>query len=108
MKKTLFLKTELGTVVVPRLEGSSWLGRWAHNRWLELRFKQKVQKAAPKPWKILSSMYEVKILIEENGNYRIENERKQGILPEVESKSKLQNKPTPLQHRPRSTGRAYL
>ena len=32
MKKTLFLKTESGIVVVPKLENSSWLGRWAHDR----------------------------------------------------------------------------
>tara|TARA_B100000900_G_C20443309_1_gene659938 strand:- start:661 stop:885 length:225 start_codon:yes stop_codon:yes gene_type:complete len=74
MKKTLFLKTESGTVVVPRLENSSWLGRWAHDRWLKAHFQTTVQKAAPKPWRILSSMFEVKTLIEEEGKYRIEDE----------------------------------
>ena len=74
MKKTLFLKTESGIVVVPRLENSSWLGRWAHDRWLKAYFKTKVQKAAPRGWKILSSMSEVKTLIEEEGKYRVEDE----------------------------------
>ena len=72
MKKTLFLRTESGIVVVPRLENSSWLGRWAHDRWLKTHFKTKVQKAAPRGWKILSKMFEVKTLIEEEGTYRIE------------------------------------
>ena len=74
MKKTLFLKTESGIVVVPRLENSSWLGRWAHDRWLKSYFKTTVQKAAPKPWRILSEMFEVKTLIEEDGAYRVEDE----------------------------------
>jgi hypothetical protein len=73
MKKTLFLKTESGTIVVPRLENSNWLGRWAYDKWLRKHFKQKVQKAAPKPWRILSAMFEVKTLIEENDIYRVEN-----------------------------------
>tara|TARA_R100001510_G_C7523182_1_gene117806 strand:- start:286 stop:513 length:228 start_codon:yes stop_codon:yes gene_type:complete len=75
MKKTLFLKTESGIVVVPRLENSSWLGRWAHDRWLKAHFKTTVQKAAPRGWKILSEMFEVKTLIEEDGAYRVEDER---------------------------------
>jgi len=73
MKKTLFLKTESGTIVVPRLENSNWLGRWAYDRRLRKHFKQKVQKALPKPWKTLSSMFEVKVLVEENNTYRVEN-----------------------------------
>ena len=74
MKKTLFLKTESGIVVAPRLENSSWLGRWAHDRWLKAYFKTKAQKAAPRGWKILSKMFEVKTLIEEEGKYRVEDE----------------------------------
>lgn len=73
MKKTLFLRTESGVVVVPRLENSSWLGRWAHDRWLKSYFKTTVQKAAPKPWRILSEMFEAKLLIEEKGVFREEN-----------------------------------
>jgi len=72
MKKTLFLRTESGTIVVPRLENSNWLGRWAYDKWLRKHFKQKVQKAAPKPWKILSSMCEVETLVEENNIYKVE------------------------------------
>ena len=72
MRKTLFLKTELGQIVVPRLENSSWLGRWAHDRWLKKYFKTTVQKSAPRGWKILSSMFEVKVLIEEDNTYRVE------------------------------------
>ena len=75
MKKTLFLKTELGTVVVPRLQNSSWLGRWAHDRWLKSYFKTTVQKAAPKPWRILSNIFEVKALIEKEGVFQVENEQ---------------------------------
>lgn len=74
MKKTLFLKTESGTIVVPRLENSNWLGRWAYDKWLRKHFKQKVQKAAPNPWKILSSMFKVETLVEENNIYRVEND----------------------------------
>jgi hypothetical protein len=77
MKKTLFLKTESGIIVVPKLEHSSWWYRWKHDRWLKIYFKTKVQKSATKPWKILSSMYEVKILIEENNNYRVEEHDEQ-------------------------------
>jgi|TARA_R100000951_G_C2627437_1_gene176487 hypothetical protein len=73
MKKTLFLETESGVIVVPRLKNSNWLGRWAYDKWLRKYFKQKVQKAAPKPWEILSSMFEVKTLIEENNIYRVES-----------------------------------
>ena len=73
MKKTLFLKTELGTVGGPKLENSSWLGRWAHDRWLKRYFKTTVRKSAPRGWKILSDMFEVKTLIEEDGAYRIED-----------------------------------
>ena len=73
MKKTLFLRTESGTIVVPRLENSNWLGRWAYDKWLRKHFKQRVQKAAPKSWKILSSMFEVKVLVEENNTYRVED-----------------------------------
>jgi len=74
MKKTLFLKTESGTVVVPRLEDSSWLGRWAHDRWLKAHFKTTVQKAAPRPWRVLSEMFEVKVLIEKDGVFQVESE----------------------------------
>ena len=73
MKKTLFLKTESGTIVVPRLVNSNWLGRWAYDKWLRKHFKQEIQKAAPKPWKTLSSMFEVETLVEENNIYRVEN-----------------------------------
>jgi len=75
MKKTLFLKTESGVVVVPKLENSSWLGRWAHDRWLKSYFKTTVQKAASKPWRILSSMFEVKVLVEREGVFQVENEQ---------------------------------
>ena len=74
MKKTLFLKTESGIVVVPRLENSSWLGRWTHDRWLKTHFKMTVQKSAPRGWRILSKMFKVKVLIEEEGVYRVEDE----------------------------------
>jgi len=73
MKKTLFLRTESGVVVVPRLENSSWLGRWAHDRWLKSYFKTTVQKAAPNPWRILSNIFEVKALIEREGVFQVEN-----------------------------------
>ena len=76
MKKTLFLKTDSGLVVVPRLENSSWLGRWAYDRWLKAYFKTTVQKSAPRGWKILSNMFEVKVLTEENGVYEIKEEKK--------------------------------
>jgi len=72
MKKTLFLKTESGIIVVPKLEETSWWHRWKHDRWLRRHFKTNVQKSAEKPWKILSGMYEVKILIEDSGNFREE------------------------------------
>ena len=71
MKKTLFLETESGIIVVPKLEHSSWWDRWKHDRWLKKYFKKKVQKSAEKPWKILSNMYEVKVLIEENNKYTV-------------------------------------
>mgnify|MGYP003651603682 CR=1 FL=1 len=57
-------------MVVPRLENSNWLGRWAYDKWLKKYFKTPVQKSAPKPWKTLSEMFEVKTLIEEDGVYR--------------------------------------
>tara|TARA_R110001583_G_scaffold158286_1_gene310268 strand:+ start:1452 stop:1694 length:243 start_codon:yes stop_codon:yes gene_type:complete len=72
MKKTLFIETESGTVVVPRLENSSWLGRWAFDRWLKKYFKATVQKATIKNWRILSTMFEVKSLTEEDEVYRVE------------------------------------
>jgi hypothetical protein len=72
MKKTLFLKTESGIVVVPKLEDSSWWDRWKHNRWLKKHFKKKVNKSTKRIWKILITFYEVKTLIEEDGVYRIE------------------------------------
>ena len=75
MKKTLFLRTESGIVVVPRLENCSWLGCWMHNRWLKSYFKTTVHKAAPKPWRILSSMFEVKVLVEKEGVFQVENEQ---------------------------------
>tara|TARA_R110002124_G_scaffold207407_1_gene373905 strand:- start:4254 stop:4496 length:243 start_codon:yes stop_codon:yes gene_type:complete len=73
IKKTQFLKTKSGIVVVPRLENSSWLGRWAYDRWLRKHFKAKVQKAAPRSWEIMSEMFEIKTLVEENGVYREES-----------------------------------
>ena len=60
-------------MVVPRLEESSWLGRWAHDRWLKAYFKTTVQKSAQKPWRVLSEMFEVKVLIEKDGKYRVED-----------------------------------
>tara|TARA_R110000782_G_scaffold73175_1_gene146447 strand:- start:492 stop:734 length:243 start_codon:yes stop_codon:yes gene_type:complete len=72
MKKTLFLKTESGIVVVPKLENSSWLGRWAHDRWLKRYFKAAVQKSTKRNWKVLATMFEVKSLIEEDKIYRVE------------------------------------
>tara|TARA_R110002073_G_scaffold296537_1_gene462569 strand:+ start:590 stop:832 length:243 start_codon:yes stop_codon:yes gene_type:complete len=72
VKKTLFIETESGTVVVPALENSSWLGRWAFDRWLKKYFKTTVQKATIKNWRILSTMFEVKSLIEEDEVYRVE------------------------------------
>jgi hypothetical protein len=74
MKKTLFLRTESGVVIVPRLENSSWLGRWAYDRWLKSYFKATVQKAAPKRWRTLSEKFETKLLIEEKGIFREESE----------------------------------
>ena len=74
MKKTLFLRTESGVVIVPRLENSSWLGRWAHDRWLKSYFKATVQKAAPNRWRTLSEKFETKLLIEEKGKFRVESE----------------------------------
>jgi len=72
MKKTLFLKTKSGTVVVPRLENASWMGRWAFDLWLRKYFKSRVEKSAPRSWEIMSTMFEVKTLIEENDIYRVE------------------------------------
>jgi len=71
MKKTLFLKTESGIVVVPRLENSSWLGRWAFDKWLRRHFKTRVEKSAPRSWEIMSTRFEVKTLIEEDDIYRV-------------------------------------
>tara|TARA_R110002020_G_scaffold109500_1_gene253375 strand:- start:1123 stop:1368 length:246 start_codon:yes stop_codon:yes gene_type:complete len=76
MRKTLFLETELGQVVVPRLENSSWLGRWAYDSWLKKHFKRRVEKAPKENWEIMSAMFEVKTLIEENDIYRVENNQK--------------------------------
>ena len=73
MKKTLFLKTESGIVVVPRLENSSWLGRWAHDLWLRRYFKTRVEKSTKTNWVILSERFEVKTLIEVSDIFRIEN-----------------------------------
>ena len=72
MRKTLFLKTELGQIVVQRLENSSWLGRWAHDSWLKKYFKHRVEKAPKENWARLSKRCKVQILIEENGTYRVE------------------------------------
>ena len=73
MKKTLFLKTESGTVVVPRLKNSSWLGRWAFDIWLSRYFKTNVEKSTKTNWAILSESFEVKKLIEVNDVFRIES-----------------------------------
>ena len=74
MKKTLFLKTELGQIVVPRLENSSWLGRWAYDAWLKKHFKRRVEKAPKENWAILSKRCKIQTLIEENGIYRVEKQ----------------------------------
>tara|TARA_R110002110_G_scaffold151726_1_gene344036 strand:+ start:395 stop:616 length:222 start_codon:yes stop_codon:yes gene_type:complete len=71
MRKTLFLKTESGTVVVPRLKNSSWLGRWAFDIWLSRYFKTNVEKSAPRSWEKMSTIFEVKTLIEEDDIYRV-------------------------------------
>ena len=76
MRKTLFLKTELGQIVVPRLENSSWLGRWAHDSWLKKYFKHRVEKAPKENWARLSKRCKVQILIEENDIYRVEDDEK--------------------------------
>ena len=59
-------------MVVPALEDSSWLGRWLYDRWLKKHFRRTVQKATVKNWRILSAMFEVKCLIEEDQVYRVE------------------------------------
>ena len=79
MKKTLFLRTESGTVVVPRLKNSSWLGRWAFDIWLSRYFKTNVEKStktnwailSPRSWEKMSTIFEVKTLIEEDDIYRV-------------------------------------
>jgi hypothetical protein len=73
MKKALFLETESGIVVVPKLEDSSWWDRWRYNQWLKKYFKKKVQKSTKRNWKVLSRMFEVRVLIEQGGSYRVEN-----------------------------------
>ena len=73
MKKTLFIKTETGKVVVPKLVNSNWLGRWAFDSWLKRYFKKDIQKSSEKAWNVLTEIYEVKTLIEEDKNYRVEN-----------------------------------
>ena len=72
MRRTLFLETESGIVVVPKLENSSWLGRWAHDRWLKRYFKTVVKKATKRNWRVLATMFEVKCLLEEDNIYRVE------------------------------------
>jgi len=59
-------------VVVPKLENSSWLGRWAYDRWLKKYFKTVVQKSTKRNWRVLATMFEVRSLIEEDNIYRVE------------------------------------
>jgi len=73
MKKTLFLKTELGQIVVPKLENTNWPGLWAYDAWLKKHFNCRVEKAPKENWAILSKRCKVQTLIEENGIYRVEN-----------------------------------
>lgn len=74
MRKTLFLETESGIVVVPKLENSSWWDRWKYDRWLKKYFKKKVQKSTKRNWKVLARMFEVRALVEKEGAYRVEND----------------------------------
>jgi len=72
MKKTLFLKTELGQIVVPKLENTNWPGLWAFDSWLKKYFKTHIEKAPKENWARLSKRCKVQTLIEENGTYRVE------------------------------------
>ena len=66
------LGNKIRSIFVPR--PTSWLGGWARHQWLKSYFKQECSIASPEFWNVLVERHgEPKVLIEENGKFRIES-----------------------------------
>ncbi len=79
IKSCLFIEIETGrggnkTKKIYVQRPSGWIMGWARSIWLKRHFKQKCLIASPDYWEILlKHRAPAKILIEENGIYRIES-----------------------------------